>query len=122
MATILLVDDEPKIVFLTRMILEKKGHRILVAEDGEECMRVLENERPDLILLDVMLPGDDGWEICRKIKENNDIKDIPVVMFTVCGEEDSVEKSLEYARADAHITKPFEMKELLNVVNGFLKG
>ncbi|MFQ5975657.1 MAG: PleD family two-component system response regulator [Candidatus Hydrothermarchaeales archaeon] len=121
MAKVLLTDDEPTIVFLTKKILEKEGHEVVVAENGEECMGMLKNDRPDLILLDVMMPGESGWEVCRKIKEDEKTRDIPVAMFTVRSSEDSVKKSLEYAHADTQIDKPFKIEELFQVVNNFFK-
>ena len=121
MAKILLVDDEPEIVYLTRMMLEKEGHEMLVATDSAECFEILKEEKPDLILMDIMMPGDDGWETCKKIKEDEKTKDIPVAMFTVRSSDDSVDKSFEYSHADAHINKPFEMKELLDTVKGLLE-
>lgn len=121
MARILLVDDEQEIVFLTKKILEKDGHQVVVAENGRKCMKALGTDRPDLILMDVMMPGEDGWEVCRKIKGDKKTKNIPVVMFTVRTSKNSVEKSLEYAHADAQINKPFKMEELLNVIRGILK-
>lgn len=118
MAEILLVDDEPDIVMLTRMVLENEGHHVLVARDGRECMKVLADENPDLILLDVMMPGDDGWEVCRKIKADKKTRNTPVVMFTVRTSMESRKTSLDCA--DAQIDKPFMSEELLNVVNSFL--
>ncbi len=120
MTKILLVDDEPDIVIVSKMVLEKEGYEVIVAKNGEQCMNMLEKDRPDLILLDIMLPGLDGWEICKKIKKDATTKDIPVVMFTVRVSEKSVERSLEYAHADAQIGKPFETVELLNTVRHLL--
>ncbi len=121
MAKILLVDDEPEIVYLTGMMLEKAGYEMVVAKDSTECFERLKEETPDLILMDIMLPGDDGWMACRKIKENEKTQHIPVAMFTVRSSDDSLKKSLEYARADAHINKPFEMKDLLATIKRLLK-
>ena len=121
MPKILLVDDEPEIVVLTRMMLEKAGYRVEVAKDSAECFERLKVEKPDLILMDIMMPGDDGWVTCRKIKENEKTKDIPVAMFTVRSSDDSVERSFKYSHADAHINKPFQMKELLDTVKGLLE-
>lgn len=118
MTKILLVDDEPDIVIVSKMVLEKEGYEVIVAKNGEQCMNMLEKDRPDLILLDIMLPGLDGWEICKKIKKDATTKDIPVVMFTVRVSEKSVERSLEYA--DAQIGKPFETVELLNTIKHLL--
>ena len=121
MATILLVDDEPKITSLTRRVLEKEGHRVLEAADGDSCLKTLETTLPDLILLDVMMPGEDGWEVCRKIKGDNRTKSIPVVMFTVRSSADSMDKSLTYAGANAQLNKPFRISELLEVIGRFIK-
>ncbi len=119
---ILLVDDDPVIRLITKKILEKEGHDISVAEDGKKCMDFLSNnKKPDLILLDVMMHGENGWEIGRKIKSNNKMKDIPLAMFTVRSSIDSRKKSFEYAHADAHIDKPFIMDELIKEVNQLIK-
>ncbi len=120
MAKILVVDDEPEILMLVRMMLEKHGYETIEARNGEECLQKLK-ENPDLIILDVMMPGDDGWEVCRKIKKNQQKKDIPVILLTVRTSEKSRKKSLEYAGADAHVNKPFEMAELLETVKKLLK-
>lgn len=121
MANILLVDDEPDMVTLTRMILEREGHFVEAAKDSIECFEKLKKKIPDLILLDVMMPGDDGWEVCRKIKEEKKTKGIPIAMFTVRSSDDSVEKSFKYAHADAQINKPFEMNDLIETVESLLK-
>ncbi len=116
MAKILLVDDEPDIRMLTKMMLEKAGHSVAEAVNGEEGMKMLDEDVPDLILLDVMMPGMKGWEVCQKVKKDRKTRGIPVVMFTIRGSEDSVRKSYECG-ADAHINKPFEIAELIDTVN-----
>ena len=120
MAKILLVDDEPEIVVLTKIMLEKDGHEVVVARNSGECFERLNAEIPDLILLDVMMPGDNGWEACRKIKGDEKTQDIPVAMFTVRTSDESVEKSFKYSHADAHINKPFGKKDLLDTVERLL--
>jgi CheY-like chemotaxis protein len=120
MARILLVDDEPDIRKLTRMMLETEGYEVLEATDGAECLEKLKEGVPDLILLDIMMPGDDGWVVCRKIRGDEKTKDVPVVMFTVRTSDDSVKKSLEYAHADAQINKPFDRDELIATVKKML--
>ena len=122
MSMIMIVDDEPRILFLVRIMLEKKGYNVVEAKNGEECLEKLKEEKPDLILLDVMMPGEDGWEICKKIKTNENTKDIPVAMFTVRHSDVALKKSIEYAHADSHINKPFNMKDLLKKVKRLLKG
>jgi CheY-like chemotaxis protein len=120
LAKILLVDDEPEIRFVTRRMLEKAGYEVVEAEDEEECMEKLKVEKPDLILLDVMMPGVRGWGICERIKSHSKLRHIPVVMFTVRTSEEDVMKSFECG-AEAHINKPFEREELLEIVEKILK-
>ncbi len=119
MARVLLVDDDPKIRQITKMMLKKVDLEVLEASNGEEGLRILEDDRPDLILLDVMMPGDDGWKICAKIKNNEKTKDIPVVMLTVRGSEEDLDKS-SASGADAHISKPFDMEYLIRTVERLL--
>ncbi len=119
MAKILLVDDEPEIRYIARRMLEKAGHEVSEACDGEECLQKLKAEKPDLILLDVMMPGLKGWEVCRRIKAEDRTRSIPVVMFTVRTSEEDLEESRKCG-AEGHINKPFEREELLRVVNRVL--
>jgi DNA-binding response OmpR family regulator len=121
MARILIVDDEPDIVMVVRITLEKAGHGVEEVGDGNEALKKLKKEKFDLILLDVMLPGDNGWEVCRKIKADEKTKDILIVMFTVRTSEDSVAKGKECG-ADAQIDKPFGMGDLVGIVEKVLKG
>jgi CheY-like chemotaxis protein len=122
MAKILLIDDEPELVIVTKKLLEKEGYTVIVAKDGREGLKILENDLPDLILLDIMMPGEDGWEVCKKIKSNEKTKHIPIAMFTVRVSQDSVKKSIEYAHADAQINKPFDTEELLKVIEELLRN
>jgi CheY-like chemotaxis protein len=120
-AKILLVDDEPDIRYLTRRMLEKVGHSVVEAENGEMALRTLQKEdKPDLILLDVRMPGLNGWEVCRRIKSDDKTKSIPVVMFTVRTSEEDMQKSVDYG-AEAHINKPFDKDELLKLVEKMLR-
>jgi CheY-like chemotaxis protein len=121
LAKILLVDDEPDIRFLTKRMLEKEGHSVTEAENGEMALRMLQKEdKPDLILLDVRMPGLNGWEVCRRIKADDKTKNIPVVMFTVRTSEEDIQKSVDYG-ANAHINKPFDKEELLELVENMLR-
>ena len=121
MAKILLVDDEPDIRYITKRMLEKAGHQVVEARDGEECLQRLRSERPDLILLDVMMPGLKGWEVCRKIKADEETSCIPVVMFTVRTSEEDMQESRSCG-AEAHINKPFDREELLRVISKILES
>jgi DNA-binding response OmpR family regulator len=120
MAELLLVEDEPGIAVLTKMMLEKNGYDVKVAKNNKECFKMIKKGRPDLIIMDVMMPDGSGWDTCRKIKENDKTKDIPILMYTVRSSEESVEKSLKHALADAHINKPSSMEVLLDTVERLL--
>ncbi len=120
MTKIMIVDDNPKIRRLVRSILKREDYEIIEAESGKECIKNLEKEKPDLILLDVMMYKEDGWEVCKKIKANKKYKNIPIAMLTVRGSEKDMNKSLEYG-ADAHINKPFDVNDLLIRVKSLIK-
>jgi CheY-like chemotaxis protein len=120
MSKILLVDDEPDIVYLIKKILEKNGHDVLVAYNGEGALEKSKQEKPNLIILDIMMAEPDGWEVSRTLKLGEETKDIPIVMLTVRTSNDSVEKSLMYAHADAHIGKPASGEEILGTINSIL--
>ena len=106
---ILVVDDEAPIVEILKFNLTKSGYRVLAAYDGEEGLRLAVSEKPDLILLDVMLPKMDGFEVCKKIREKHST---PIIMLTARDEEVDKVLGLELG-ADDYITKPFSVRELL---------
>ena len=114
-----MVDDEPEMVFLLRSVLEAGGHRVAVAFSGEEALEKLEQEKPELVLLDVMMPGMSGWEACREIKRR--WPEVIVAMLTIKGEDEDKLVSLEEAGADWHIRKPFDNEALLRTVNWLLE-
>lgn len=120
LAKILLVDDEPDIIMLSKALLENNGYEVVSARNGNECLKKLKEEKFDLILLDVMMPGDNGWIVCKKIKSDEKTKDIPVVMFTVRTEPEAVAKSNECG-AEGQINKPYERKGLLDTVKKVLE-
>jgi CheY-like chemotaxis protein len=120
MDRILVVDDEPDIVNLARRILEKEGYSVTSASDGDEALGVLERERIDLVLLDIVMPGKSGLEVCKIIKEQPKTRNIPVVMFNALGRE--VDRKLaSWAGADAHLTKPFDKLELVEGMRSWLR-
>ncbi|MFQ6136650.1 MAG: PleD family two-component system response regulator [Candidatus Hydrothermarchaeales archaeon] len=116
MPKLLTVDDEPDVLYITRRILEDEGFSVTGVTSGDECLKRVKEDKPDVILLDVRMPGIDGWEVCKKLKEDDETKSIPVVMFTVMSEDIYKTKSFEYAHADWHVPKPFETEDLLDVV------
>ncbi len=105
---ILLVDDEPDFLVVMEKLLEKHGYGVAEAVAGTQALEKAEKEGPDAIILDVMIPEGDGWEVCRKLKRNPATKDIPILMLTVMAEDESRERSFKYAGADWHINKPFD--------------
>ena len=115
--TILLVDDEPHIVELAQMYLEKEGFHVRSARDGEEALQMIASVRPDLVVLDLMLPKVDGWKVCRQVRAGSDL---PIIMLTA--RDDAVDKivGLELG-ADAYLTKPFNPRELVAWVKAVLR-
>ncbi len=120
MPIIMLVDDDEGIRFILRIILEKEGYNVVEAESGEECLKKFDYVRPDLIFLDITMPGINGWEVCRQIKERM-TNTIPISMLSAKKTEEDIKKSLEYAHADAHIKKPIDKNELLDTVKILLE-
>ena len=120
MATILVVDDEEPIQELLRFNLEKEGYLVCVAKDGQEALKHVENDQPDLIVLDLMLPGMDGLEVCRKLRSNPKFQQIPIIMLTAKGEEIDKVLGLELG-ADDYMTKPFSPRELLARIKARLR-
>lgn len=112
MKTILIADDEPNIVISLEYLLQREGYRVRVARDGQEALDTLRAAPPDLVLLDVMLPGVSGFEVCQKIRENPAWNGIRVLMLTAKGRDVEMSKGMALG-ADAYITKPFSTKELL---------
>lgn len=115
--TILVVDDEPAIVDVLTYNLEKAHYRVVVARDGEEALKQVRRERPDLIILDLMLPGMDGLEVCREIRREGDL---PIIMLTARDEEIDRVVGLELG-ADDYVVKPFSVRELMARVKTVLR-
>jgi CheY-like chemotaxis protein len=114
---IMVVDDEPGVLVVERKMLERGGYEVIEASSGEECLEKLKSVKPDLILMDVMMPEMDGWETTKIIKEGDDTKDIPVVIITVRESEDDKTRSYMYSHADGHVVKPVSREELLETVD-----
>jgi DNA-binding response OmpR family regulator len=116
---ILIADDEPNIVISLEFLMEHCGYTVKVVRNGEEALQQVETFKPDLILLDVMLPLRNGFDVCRKIRENTAFQAIKILMLTAKGRDIEVTKGLAMG-ADAYITKPFGTKELLEQVRKLL--
>jgi len=120
MATILVIDDSKLIVHVAKKLLSKRGHNVLLAEDGETGVEIAGSQKPDLILLDLILPGIDGYQVCRQIKGDGETKDIPVIMLTSKAEQADKVKGLELGASD-YVTKPFDEGELIARVQTHLR-
>jgi CheY-like chemotaxis protein len=119
MSRILIVDDEKDMVELLRAQLESHGYETLTAYDGEGALDKARSEKPDLIILDLMLPKIDGYKVCRMLKFDDKYKHIPIIMFTAKSGNEDKEIGQE-VRADEYITKDIEPKKLIEVVNKYL--
>jgi DNA-binding response OmpR family regulator len=117
--TILAADDDVEILTLVVRQLKRMDANILEASDGEEALKTARRERPDLIILDVMMPGMSGWEVCRAIREDASIATTPVLMLTGIGERLNEMTSPLYG-ADDHLDKPFDFEELGQRVRALL--
>jgi len=116
---ILIADDEPNIVTALEFLLQRSGYDVLIARDGEEALKAVESARPDLVLLDIMMPVKSGYEICKRIRERPEWAHIKVVMLSAKGRDAEVNKGLTMG-ADLYVTKPFSTRELMEKIRGLL--
>ena len=116
---ILIVDDEKLILISTRIVLESVGYNVLTAASGEEAIRSAREQIPGLILLDIMMPGIDGWETLSRLKEDPATKEIPVIIFTAREHSRGRQLAREMGAAD-YFQKPFEPDELIEIVQEHL--
>jgi len=116
---ILIVDDEPQLVEMVKMRLEASGYEIISAHDGQEGLDKAKKEKPDLIILDLMLPKIDGYKVCRMLKFDEKYKKIPIILFSARAQEED-KKMGEEVGADTYITKPFDPKVLLGKIQELL--
>jgi DNA-binding response OmpR family regulator len=117
---VLIVDDDLEILNLTRSLMRRRGFDVIEASDGDEAMRQVLENHPDLVILDVMMPGQSGWEVCRSIRETASLKNTGVIMLTGVGERMNEMTSPLYG-ADAHLDKPFEFDALDELVTQVLE-
>jgi len=115
---VLVVDDDPRLLQIVAMYLSIEGYDVATAYNGEDGLSEILQQRPDLVILDVMMPGMDGLEACRRIRSNPDTADIPVVMFSALSGDDDIERA-RLAGANNMITKPFNLIGLGAVVRSF---
>jgi len=116
---VLIVDDEPDIVETLSFMLQARNFDVVTASDGFEALSKVKSERPDLVLLDIMMPGMDGYDVCVKLKTDKETKNIPVVMLTARGENEAVIRAHK-AGANDYIVKPFSLPTLVSKLNKLL--
>lgn len=116
---ILVADDDPEILSLLSIRLEKAGFEVVEAADGEQTLQMARDKRPDLVVLDVMMPGRNGWEVAKELRHDDELKDIGIVMLTAIGERMNEMTSPIYG-ADEFVDKPFEFASLLTKIREVL--
>ena len=114
---ILCIEDEAEMIDLTRLVLEREGFEVLGAVGGSQGLELIKTEKPDLVLLDLMMPDIDGWEVYRRMKADDNLADIPVIVVTAKAQSIDKVLGLQVAKVDDYITKPFGPKELLTSIN-----
>ena len=118
---VLIADDEPNIVASLEFLMEQAGYEVKVAANGQEALELAASFRPDLILLDVMMPGKNGYEVCQSLKSDPATRSVKVVMLSAKGRDIEVAKGLELG-ADAYVTKPFSTRDLVAQIRDMLGG
>jgi DNA-binding response OmpR family regulator len=116
---ILIADDEPNIVTALEFLLQRNGYEVYIARNGEGALKLVEEHKPDLVLLDVMMPLKSGYEVCQLMRERPDWRHIKIIMLTAKGRDVEMSKGLSLG-ADLYITKPFSTQELVAKINGLL--
>jgi len=116
---VLIADDEPNIVTALEFLLQRGGYEVRVAQNGDEALNLIESERPDLVLLDVMMPLRSGYDVCQHLRERPELQHIKVIMLTAKGREAEMSKGLS-SGADLYITKPFSTSDLMGKIRGLL--
>jgi two-component system, OmpR family, response regulator VicR len=117
---ILYIEDEMEMLELTRIVLEREGYQMLAAVGGAQGIELVKREKPDLVLLDLMMPDVDGWEVYRQMKADKEVADIPVIIITARSQSIDKVLGLKVAKVADYITKPFGPNDLINSVKRVL--
>lgn len=118
---ILIADDDPVIIKLLQVNLEMEGYDVITAEDGEQAVRKAKSRRPDLVILDIMMPNMDGWAARQALSQVSNLKDVPVIFLSARAQQADIQKGYDADVAE-YVTKPFDPMELLEIIDGVLKG
>ena len=116
---VLLAEDERNVILGVRTCLDAVGYQIEIVEDGDEALNSIRKERPDLILLDLLMPKVDGFEVLKEVKGNDETKDIPIIVLTAKAEEEDRQRAMDLG-ADSYMTKPFKPQELWDLLKHYL--
>jgi len=116
---VLIADDEPNIVISLEFLMKREGHRVTVARDGDAALDTIRRERPDLVLLDVMMPGKSGFEVCQAVRADEALAAVKILMLSAKGRDTDLAKGSALG-ADAYMTKPFSTRELADKVRELL--
>ncbi len=119
--TVVCIEDEPEMIDLVRLILGRKGFKLIGAVGGREGLETVRRVRPDLVLLDLMMPDMDGWEVYQQMKADEELRDIPVIVVTAKAQSIDKVLGLHIAKVDDYVTKPFGPQELWESVSRVLK-
>ena len=116
---VLIVDDEPNIVISVEFLMKREGFEVSVARDGEEGLAAIRQQRPDLVVLDVMMPKLNGFEVCEAVRADPDLSGVRILMLTAKGREAEIKKGIELG-ANTYMPKPFSTRELVDKVKALL--
>lgn len=119
-ATILIADDEPNILISLEFLMKREGYEVRLARDGQEAIDAILAHRPDLVLLDVMMPRKSGFDVCQEVRATESVRDTRILMLTAKGRDTDVAKGLALG-ANAYMTKPFSTRELVEKVREMLE-
>lgn len=118
---VLIADDEPNILLSLEFLMKREGHHVLLARDGDEALAAIRSERPDLVLLDVMMPGRSGFDVCQAVRADETLAGVKIVLLTAKGRDTDIAKGMALG-ATEYMTKPFSTKELAARVRALLGG
>lgn len=121
MRRVLIVDDEPNIVTALEFLFRRSDYEVKVASTGDEALLAIDSDRPDVVLMDVMMPGRNGYEVCQAIRERPELAGIKIVMLSTRGNDAEISKGLSLG-ADLYVTKPFSTQELVGSVDRLLRS
>lgn len=120
MKKVLIVDDEPNILMSLEFLMKKQGYTVFIARDGKEALDILTTETPDVVILDIMMPEVDGYQVCAHIRSKNEFNHTKVIFLTAKSKETDIEKGYELG-ADLYMTKPFSTRALVKKIGNLLE-